>query len=76
MFDWNNNLDGTLLKYRINKYAHTIFGTICMSGASKDNNQHALNEKDVPSKRVNVNSSEIDAEKDKNSAKSNYVFVV
>ena len=51
----------------------TIFGTVNMSAVNKDTNQRPINEKDVPSKRVNVNSSEADAEKNKDSANSNYI---
>lgn len=51
----------------------TIFGAVNMSGVNKDTNQHTIDEKDVPSKRVNVNSSEADAEKNKDSANSNYI---
>lgn len=58
---------------RMNEHIQTLFGAVNMSGVNKDANQRPINEKDVPSKRVNVNSSETDTEKYKSSANSNYL---
>lgn len=54
----------------------TLFGAVDMSGVNKDTNQHTIDEKDIPSKRVNVNSSEANAEKNKSNANSTNIWVV
>lgn len=76
MFVWNKQCNIIQIIDRMDDHFQTIFGAVNMSGVNKDTNQRPINEKDVPSKRVNVNSSEADAEKNKGSANSNYIWVV
>ena len=58
---------------RMDDHFQTLFGAVNMSGVNKDTNQRPINEKDVPSKRVNVNSSEADAEMNNSSKNSSNI---